>query len=372
MAQGSVAVNNLNLAQDGTPDIERKVLFIGEGGANQGSVLTVNTQSNLDEVLGSSDTELRRNVEAARVNGGEQWQAFVAPQTAGYNLSDVIDEAMNFCSPELIAICTPISTSAAVNDLQAKAEEIRTTMARRVIMLMASPGVIPTPGTGQSWGDYVIAQADLCSGVAAYRCAVIPQLHGNDLGVLAGRLCNVKVSIADSPMRVATGPLLGLGATPLDNTGAELDSGTLSALDMARLSVPQSYTDFPGVYWGDCNLLDVPAGDYQVIENLRVIDKAARAIYFLAINKVADRSFNNTPSSIASHETFFTRPLREMSHSTEFSGLVFPGDIKPPKDDAILITWPTRSSVEVYLKVQPYNSPKSITANVILDLSGES
>jgi len=52
------------------------------------------------------------------------------------------------------------------------------------------------------------------------------------------------------------------------------------------------------------------------------------------------------------------------------AGEPFPGDIKQPKDDAVTIVWPTPTRVEVYLKVQPYNAPKQIDANIILDLNG--
>jgi hypothetical protein len=32
----------------------------------------------------------------------------------------------------------------------------------------------------------------------------------------------------------------------------------------------QTYPDYPGVYWGDGNMLDAPASDFQVIEYLRL------------------------------------------------------------------------------------------------------
>jgi hypothetical protein len=31
--------------------------------------------------------------------------------------------------------------------------------------------------------------------------------------------------------------------------------------------------------------------------------------------------------------------------------------------------WPTNKSVVIYMVVRPYNSPKSITVNIMLDLS---
>ncbi|RMN58142.1 DUF2586 family protein, partial [Pseudomonas syringae] len=84
------------------------------------------------------------------------------------------------------------------------------------------------------------------------------------LGVLAGRLANASVSVADTPMRVATGAIVGLGAEPKDMDGLALTSAVLTQLDAARLSVPQTYPDYPGTYWSDGNLLDTPGSDFQV------------------------------------------------------------------------------------------------------------
>lgn len=371
MGQGTVTVNNLNLAQGEFAEIERKALFIGEGATNQGQLLSINSQSDLDTLLGEDDSEIRRNVEAAMINGGENWMCYAMPQASGYDWESVVDTAMLTVSPELIALCTPATLAADLTAMQAKAELLRTGLARRVIILTATPGIDPTPDTGETWSAYESAQAAITNDVAAYRVGAVPQLHGNDLGAVTGRLCNHAVSIADSPMRVATGTVLGLGTAPVDMDGEPLTAATLTTLDSNRLSCIQRYVDYPGTYWGDLNLLDIPAGDYQVIENLRVIDKIARAVRVLAVARVANRSFNSTPASIAANKTYFTRPLREMSHSTFFAGQHFPGEIRPPKDDAITIVWPTTTSVDIYIKAQPYNSPKNITANILLDLSGE-
>ncbi|ABC27300.1 probable phage protein [Hahella chejuensis KCTC 2396] len=366
MAQGKVTINNLNLSQGNFPEVERKALFIGVGVKNLGRVLSLNTQSNLDEILGADDSALKTNVAAAKANGGENWQAYAAPINSGDPWEAALDQAMLTVSPELVALCSPAADAAAIEAMQTKAELIRTTIGRRVIVLTASAGV---DSETQSWSDYEAAQAAITHGAACPRVAVVPLLHRNDLGVLVGRLCNRAVSIADSPMRVATGSVLGLGDAPVDRDGVELPDATLATLDANRLSCVQRYPDYPGTYWGDCNLLDVPAGDYQVIENLRVVDKAARAIRILAIARVANRSLNSTPVSIAANKTYFMRPLREMSKSVVFAGEHFPGEIKSPKDESIEIVWPTKTRVEVYLKVQPYNCPKDITANIILDLS---
>ncbi len=271
MGQGSVTVNNINQVQGELPGIERKALFIGLGTKNAGQVLSVNAQTDFEDALGVNGSEIKDNVLAALANGGENWQGYAAPQNADYDWEAVVDQAMVTVSPELMVLCRPVTSSAEVEAMQVKAESLRTTLARRVIILTATAGI-----ADQSWSEYETAQSAITEDVAAYRVACVPQLHGNDLGAVVGRLCNRAVSIADSPMRVATGPVLGLGDTPIDKDGVPLPSATVSTLDANRLSCSQTYPDYPGTYWGDVNLLDIPGGDYQVIEHLRPVDKVAR------------------------------------------------------------------------------------------------
>ena len=59
------------------------------------------------------------------------------------------------------------------------------------------------------------------------------------------------------------------------------------------------------MYWGDGNVLDVNGGDYQVIENLRVVQKCMRRVYPLAVARIGDRRLNQTPASIAQAQTAF-------------------------------------------------------------------
>ncbi|RNM52898.1 DUF2586 family protein, partial [Salmonella enterica] len=137
----------------------------------------------------------------------------------------------------------------------------------------------------------------LQQGIAEKSVQLVPRLWGNEPGVLAGRLCNRAVTIADSPARVKTGPLLSLGSDelPKDGAGATLELATLQALEAQRYSVSMWYPDYDGFYWSDGRTLDVEGGDYQSIETLRIVDKAARRVRLLAIGKIADRSLNSTP-----------------------------------------------------------------------------
>ncbi|OEC43889.1 phage tail protein [Pseudomonas sp. 1D4] len=366
MAQGKVSVNNLNLGQGPVTEIERYFLFIGPASKNVGKLIPLNTQSDLDTELGIPASDLKTQVTAARLNGGDRWACMAAPIAADGSWQDALDKAQREgVSVEMVVVTQPITTGAELRAMHDKAVAINNQYGRRVIFIAASVGITAV----QDWATYLTEQRVITADLLAPRVMVVPQLHGNDLGVLAGRLANATVSIADSPMRVATGALLGLGTTPVDKDGIPLPSAILAELDRARFSVPQTYPDYPGVYWGDGNMLDAPGSDFQVVEYLRITDKAARRVRILLIQRVADRKLNNTPNSMAANKSALMRPLREMSRSVLFAGIQFPGDIEPPKDDAITLVWMSKTKVEAYISLRPYNCPKDLTANIALDLS---
>ncbi|MBN7735473.1 DUF2586 family protein, partial [Klebsiella pneumoniae] len=104
-------------------------------------------------------------------------------------------------------------------------------------------------------------------------------------------------------------------------------------------------------------------------EYLRLADKAARQIRPLLIRRVADRRLNSTANSMAVNVNALMAPLRKMAKSTKFAGQVFPGEIQTPKDGDIVLTWTSKTAVEVYIKLKPHNCPKDLTANIALDLS---
>lgn len=366
MALGRVQVNNLNLSQGEFPEVERKFLFIGHSLTEVGQVVALDSSSDLDKIYGADASDLKKQLTAAQLNAKQNWVAYAVAIDDDADIEKAILTALKTVSPEAVAICSPATTTAQISAYHDLAMRILGSWERQVFIMLALPGI---NAITQTWSDYEAHTAALLSTIAAPRVLPVPQLHGNNLGVLAGRLCNRATSIADSPMRVRTEAVLGLGATPKDKDGVELSRANLVTLDSLRCSVPQTYPDYPGVYWADGNLLEVPAGDYQVIEYLRPVLKAARAIRLLAISKIADRSFNNSPQSIEMHKTFFLRPLREMSKSIEFAGNVFPGEIKAPSDDAIAFLWHTKTRVEFWVKVCPYECPKDITANIIIDLT---
>ncbi|KIK82998.1 DUF2586 domain-containing protein [Pseudomonas sp. W15Feb9B] len=366
MALGQVTVDNLNLGQGPVSEIERYFLFIGPAGKNVGQFLPLNTDSDLDAALGVAASDLKTQITAARLNGGQRWACVAAPIGAEGNWTDALEQSQQLgYSVEAVVITKPVTAPAELSAMNDAAISLSNTYGRRIFVMACTAGIT----ADQTWAKYVGERKTMLANLAAPRVLVVPQLHGNDLGVLAGRLANASVSIADSPMRVATGAVLGLGPVPIDGEKISLPSAVRSELDRARYSVSQTYPDYPGVYWGDGNMLDTPGSDFQVVEYLRITDKAARLIRALLIRRVADRRLNNTPNSMAVNTNQLMAPLRAMAKSVTFAGQVFPGDIEPPKDGDLVLTWLSKTKVVAYFKLKPLNCPKDLAANIALDLS---
>lgn len=366
MALGKVSVNNLNLGQGAVTEIERYFLFIGPAAKNVGKLLPLNTDSDLDNDLGVASSDLKTQLVAARANGGDRWACLAAPIGAEGDWTTALEYAQQQgFSVEGIVITKPVTTGAELVAMHTAAEQLNAKYGRRSFVLAASAGILPAA----TWSEYMVEQKAITAGIAAPRVVVVPQLHGNDLGVLAGRLANAAWSIADTPMRVASGPVLGLGAVPQDKEGVPLPSAIRSELDKARFSVSQTYPDYEGVYWGDANMLDTAASDFQVLEYLRLADKAARQVRPLLIRRIGDRRLNSSANSMAANTSALMAPLRRMAKAVKFAGEVFPGEIQSPRDGDLVITWKSRAQVEVFIKIRPHNCPKDITANIALDLS---
>ena len=366
MALGKVSVNNLNLGQGAVTEIERYFLFIGPGAKNVGQLIPLNTQSDLAVQLGIPDSSLKTQVTAARANGGDRWACLAAPIAADGNWQDALTHAQQQgYSVEAIIITKPVTTGAELTAMHDAAVALNNTYGRRAFVIAATAGIQLV----QTWTQYLAEQRLITDSIAAPRVCVVPLLHGNDQGVLAGRLANAAVSIADSPMRVASGAVLGLGAVPVDSESIPLPSAIRAELDTARFSVTQTYPDYPGVFWADANMLDAPGSDYQVVEYLRLADKAARKVRILLIQRVGDRRLNNTANSMAANTSALMAPLRAMAKSVTFAGQVFPGEIQPPKDGDIVLVWQSKTKIEAYITLRPHNCPKDLTANIALDLS---
>jgi len=374
MSWPNVTINQLNQLQGETADIERTVLFVGTGSKNTGQVLPVNTQTDFDTLLGA-DSVLKRQLSAALANGGQNWSAFVcvlpvAKDGAAPDWVSAVEAAQMTASVEGIVLCVDIADKAQIN----AAATLRSTLLAKYGRWVWSILSVGGPTEGEAWADYIKRLSVLQDKVAASSVQLVPRLWGNEPGVLAGRLCNRAVTIADSPARVKTGPLLDMGSTelPKDGQGVPLDLATLQALEKQRYSVPMWYPDYDGFYWSDGRTLDVEGGDYQVIEYVRIADKVARRVRLLAIARIADRAMNSTPGSIAATQQSFAKPLRDMSQAVQINGIRFPGEVKTPRDGDVTVSWRTAKQVAIYIVMRPVESPKEITVGLVLDTSLDS
>lgn len=380
MTWPTVNVTQLNRYNGVTNDVERVVLFVGYGKTNAGKTLPLNTGSDLEKELGEEDSLLKRLIAAASNNAGQNWFAYVhvmaEPEANDEGVEpdkdwmDAVKLAQSVASVEGVVLAFDTTTAATVN----RATEMRTTLQAKFGRFVWFELAVQGPQKDEAWADYVSRLSTLQDKIASPGVHLVPRLWGNEPGVLAGRLCNRSVTIADSPARVATGAVTALGsdALPVDGTGVEIDLAVLQSLETLRYSVPMWYHDFDGIYWSDGRTLDVEGGDYQVIENVRIVDKASRKVRLRAIPKIADRSLNSTPGSIAAHVTYFGKPLREMAITSQINGIEFPGEVKPPKDGDIAIVWSSSVKVQIFMVVRPYESAKEISVSIELDTSLES
>ncbi|HCJ1002594.1 TPA: DUF2586 family protein [Salmonella enterica] len=367
-------INQLNTRSGGKRDIARTLLMVGE---HKKTIVPtpVTAQTDLDALLGTESSLLRSNLQAFLDNAGQNamiWLATVqTPQPSGQTQTwaDVVMDAQATVSAEGVVVVRPDATADDINRAQQLREELNNKYQRWTWFILAVRGC----GTGEKWAEYVTVMTTLQKGIAAYAVQLAPMLFGNEPGMLAGRLCNPSVTIADSPARVATGALVNMGRSdkPKDSDGRELEIATLKALNTARFSVPTWYPDYEGYYWADGVTLDVDGGDYQAIEYLRVADEIARQVRLLAIPRIADRSLNSTPASVATHQQLFAKPMRDGAKSLKINGTVFPGLCMSPRDGDVQITWPKKDRVQIAIVVRPYNCPKEITISIMLDESGE-
>ncbi|MGR7288131.1 DUF2586 domain-containing protein [Klebsiella aerogenes] len=386
MTWPNVTINQLNQRQGKINEVERTVLFVGNAATGDGDLVALNSQSDIDTALTDASEALREVVRAAKVNAGQNWQAYALLVAAGNSAAtwpSAIESVQDLISVEGVVAVTQLADTSegrtTIEAFSALRETLVSKLGRWVWFVLTASGPLTVPGSGAkpgvTWADYLKFQSALAKDIAAHAVQLVPSLWGNEAGVLAGRLCNRSVTIADSPARVKTGAIVGLGIEssdlPVDSAGIELDLAQLRAMHDLRYSVPMWYPDYEGIYWADGLTLDVKGGDYPVIEYLRIVDKAARRVRIQAIAKIGDRSLNSTPASIASHKTYFSKTLREMSRSTQINGVTFPGEVKPPQEGDVEITWTDTETVQIYLVVLPYESPKSITVSIMLDSSLE-
>ena len=83
MALGKIVVNAFNQNQGPFPTVEKFFLFIGEGATNRDTLLFLSTDSDLDVELGAADSEIKRQVKAAKANAGQNWACCAIPVADG-------------------------------------------------------------------------------------------------------------------------------------------------------------------------------------------------------------------------------------------------------------------------------------------------
>lgn len=369
MAWPTITINQLNQMQGDTADVERHFLFVGKGTKGVDTLISVNTQTDFDAVLGEINSDLKANLQAAMLNAGQNWTAAAYVIASDGDWADAVRIANETQSFEMVVLCDPIADDAQseITKAQALKAELIAQYGRFVRFQIAVVGI---DSATQAWADYEAKLVALQDGIAADGVGLVPSIWPNAVGIYAGRLCTRAASIADSPCRTKTGALVSEDLTlPKDMNDVTLTTATLQTLEANRFSVPMWWPDYDGIYWSDGRMLDVEGGDYQVIEYCRVIDKVSRKMRIRAIARIGDRSFNSTPYSMAAATKYFLADMRAMSKSTLFNGEMFPGEIMPPSDDDFAITWVSKTSVKLYAAVTPYDCPKTIEINLMLDLS---
>lgn len=372
MGIGSVTIVKVDGNQGAFNEVERLYLYLGKIADPDltGEIIPISGNTDLDQVLGVGESELKTQITAARQNArSTNFAAYAIGVGNDQDWKEVLYAALDKPADlniEAAVLCTPLTSKLEVESCQAAAAEVLARFAKFITVIGCVSGIEGT----ESWGQYITRVNALINDVAAERVMVAPLLHGNDLGCVCGRLCDPGVSVADSPMRVATGALIGLGEAPVDKDGTPLTMAVISELANKRFCVPQWYAGYDGTYWADMSTLAVEGSDYSVYENLRVVDYCARRVRILAISRIADRRLNNTAVSISANQTYFMRPLREASHPIVLNGVELPATIMPPQDGDITITWTSRTDVSIAVAVRPYNCPKKITVFLGLDLTG--
>ncbi|NAW58493.1 MULTISPECIES: DUF2586 domain-containing protein [unclassified Vibrio] len=380
MALGKVQVDNINQYQNTPDEVERRFVFIGKTtiASLQNKITSLNAGTDLDKIFSEtaakttkSDTDsyAYKDLVAAQLNAGQNWTAAFFGLEAEGSWTDALDRAIVDNAYESVVVCDPVTDVAALEVAKTKMAEVQSKSAQYMFVMMRTSPIDATPESGQDWAAYKTALASLVSNFVAERVMCVPTLFENDLGILAGRLCNRSVTVADSPMRTKTGTLLGMGNASTDKAGAPMPGTLFADLDALGYSVPQSYPGEKGWYWADGNTFDLETGDYKLIENLRVVLKACRQVYKIAIPTIADRSLNSTPQSQEKHKAVYRKPLLIMARAVQINGVPFPGEIQPPGDNAIEINWIDDRQVKIYITVRPYYSPKDITVGVGIDLS---
>ena len=158
-----------------------------------------------------------------------------------------VDLAMNNnIKVEAIVVCTPVTTQEEPTAMYDKAIDLNTTYGRRVFFIAAARAINLEQSTAESWSDYVTSIKELTDNLSAFRVSIVPYIYDDALGIYAGRLCNAQTSVADTPMRVATGSIIGQDQStlPKDKNDKAYSNLVAKALNDQSFSVPAFYADY--------------------------------------------------------------------------------------------------------------------------------
>ncbi|MGD2552457.1 DUF2586 domain-containing protein [Escherichia coli] len=374
MTYPQVQVNQIDLAQGTVNEIERHLLFVSYAPLENYTpgFYTLNTQTDLDKITSSAGDDIR----AAMMNAGQNWSASVYFMDSDEKWQDAVKKCQKYGSFEGVVLLedfadwneeeSGFSLTKSAKEAAALRQELIATYGRWTWFILPVKNPV---GGDMTWQQYSAALTQWQTGLVADGVMLVPRLYENLPGVIAGRLCNRLVTIADTPARVLTGSLVSVGNATKDKNGETVTADIVQALDAARYSVPVTYADFEGIYWNDGPLLAAKGGDYQSIRILRIVDKVARQVRLLAIRNIGNRSLNSTPSSVEYHQMQFAKPLRTMAKSTTINGVSFPGEVYSPKEGDIVITWIDSMHVNIYVQARPTECPLVIGVNIMVDLS---
>ena len=371
MAFPTVIIKILNLMSGSIPGVAFHFLYVGYGkvSGDVRQLMMVDSSTDLDEALADANPALLTTMKAAQLNGKSNWTAGVIMISAEDEWQDAVMKANETSSFEAFVLSFPAVDRGLLEDAIALRTELKSKLGRETFAICTTPAIDNTADSGQSWAEWLADTVAIQQGVASEYITVVPQVHADNstVGIYAGRLANQEVSIADSPARVKTGSVLGSSELASDKDGKALELAILKALEENRYAVPMWYPDYAGQYWTTGRTLDVAGGDFQDIRHIRVAMKAARKLRVRAIARIADREFNSTPGSMAAAKLYFTQDLREMAVVTKIGDYEFPGEIKPPLDEDISITWVNSDEVEITLAVTPYECPVKITGSIMIN-----
>ncbi|EQA2400196.1 DUF2586 domain-containing protein [Escherichia coli] len=371
-----VQVNQIDLAQSATNEIERRLLFIGFTPLEfTPGFYSINSQTDLDKIADTS-SDYGRSLLAAKLNAGQNWSAAVYFMDSNEKWQDAVRKCQAYGSFEGIVLLedfagwneeeSGFSLTKGAGEAAAIRQELIATYGRWTWFILPVKG---PQDADMTWQQYSAALTQWQTGLVADGVMLVPRLYENLPGVIAGRLCNRLVTIADTPARVLTGSLVYVGNATKDKNGETVTADIVQALDAARYSVPVTYADFEGIYWNDGPLLAAKGSDYQSIRILRIVDKVARQVRLLAIRNIGNRSLNSTPASMEYNKMVFAKPLRTMAKSSTINGVSFPGEVYSPKEGDVVITWIDSTHVNICVQVRPTECPLVIVVNVMVDLS---